>query len=43
MSVYYCESCDQYIDGDYNPCCEHPKSKSCICEDCYIEYEDINE
>ena len=35
MAVYYCEECDSYKDGDYDPCAEHPTDDTAtICEDC---------
>ena len=28
MAVYLCSRCDRYVDGDYTPCVEDPKSKN---------------
>lgn len=35
MSIYYCENCDLYLDGDWDPCVEHPTDDTkTICESC---------
>lgn len=40
MAIYRCEECEQMIDGDYDPCVEHPKDSSLFCcEACADEIE----
>lgn len=35
MAMYYCKSCDNYIDDDYHPCVQHPSQPlELICPDC---------
>ncbi len=35
MSVFYCEECGSYKDGDYDPCVENKKDPcATICEEC---------
>lgn len=36
MSIYMCDYCNQYIDADYNGCCETPDGE-CVCENCYTD------
>jgi len=38
MSVYYCQECDNYKDGDWEPCVEH--NDECICEECAANIEE---
>ena len=35
MAVYYCHSCDNYLDGDY-----HPMEESELCPECHAEKEE---
>lgn len=40
MAIYICDVCDNYKDGDYFPCVEHPKDSSLLCcEECASEIE----
>ena len=36
MSVYICEVCSEYVDGDYSPCMEDPNG-DLVCESCWTE------
>ena len=36
MAVYYCESCDTYMDNDYHPC-EEWIGGLLVCPDCFEE------
>lgn len=41
MAIYYCQCCDQYIDGDWNPCIMCEKCQQSVCDGCInIEYSD---
>lgn len=38
MSIYYCLSCDNYIDNDYHPCVLHPtRPAELLCPTCAEE------
>ena len=42
MAMYYCLNCDNLLDDDYHPACEHPWRKDeLVCPDCesYLQYE----
>ena len=31
MSMYRCDECETMIDGDYDPCVEHPTDSTLFC------------
>ena len=38
MAIYICDICGEMLDGDYNPCVEHPNDSSLFCcEACACE------
>ena len=41
MAIYICDVCDKTLDGDHDPCVEHPidSTKFC-CESCQQEILD---
>ena len=48
MAVYYCQCCDSYIDGDYNPMVETPEEYKYqygdgVCDECFMVLEAISD
>ena len=44
MACYICAECDRMIDGDYDPCVEHPTVENgLMCTDCAEQIEEETE
>lgn len=44
MAVYYCQCCDNYVDGDYTPMVETPEEYKYqygegVCDECAMQLE----